>query len=137
MTLSLQRERETSFLSPELLSVARIARQRVARRNQSAALKLQLICTAIRLKPLVASHTCVMQCHKMSLHQYDLCVCVCVRACVCVSRNLSCAKEQQRRNMRECAGLINALMSYVQSCVAEDNPDDKVTTPLPFPPSLI
>ncbi|CAL8258619.1 unnamed protein product [Gadus morhua 'NCC'] len=40
-------------------------------------------------------------------------------------RNLSCAKEKQRQTMRECDGLIDALLSYIQSCVAEDNPDDK------------
>lgn len=28
--------------------------------------------------------------------------------------------------MRECRGLIDSLMGYVQSCVAEENPDDKV-----------
>lgn len=28
--------------------------------------------------------------------------------------------------MRDCRGLIDSLMSYVQSCVAEENPDDKV-----------
>ncbi|XP_018523677.1 plakophilin-1 isoform X1 [Lates calcarifer] len=40
-------------------------------------------------------------------------------------RNLSCAQQKERRAMRECSGLIDALMSYIQSCVAEDNPDDK------------
>lgn len=28
--------------------------------------------------------------------------------------------------MRECRGLVDSLMSYIQSCVAEENPDDKV-----------
>ncbi|CAL8368098.1 unnamed protein product [Lota lota] len=40
-------------------------------------------------------------------------------------RNLSCANKKLRQTMRECQGLIDSLMSYVQSCVAEDNPDDK------------
>ncbi|XP_056131435.1 plakophilin-1 [Lampris incognitus] len=40
-------------------------------------------------------------------------------------RNLSCAGQNERQAMRECRGLIDSLMIYVQSCVAEDNPDDK------------
>ena len=40
--------------------------------------------------------------------------------------NLSCARMEERQAMRVCPGLINSLMSYVQSCIAEDNPDDKV-----------
>ncbi|KAL7398955.1 hypothetical protein ABVT39_017589 [Epinephelus coioides] len=40
-------------------------------------------------------------------------------------RNLSCAQKKERQAMRECRGLIDSLMSYVQSCVAEENPDDK------------
>ncbi|XP_071762417.2 plakophilin-1 isoform X1 [Centroberyx gerrardi] len=40
-------------------------------------------------------------------------------------RNLSCAQQKERQAMRDCRGLIDSLMSYVQSCVAEDNPDDK------------
>ncbi|KAM9351106.1 plakophilin-1 [Symphorus nematophorus] len=40
-------------------------------------------------------------------------------------RNLSCAQKKERHAMRECRGLIDSLMSYVQSCVAEENPDDK------------
>ncbi|XP_023280963.1 plakophilin-1 [Seriola lalandi dorsalis] len=40
-------------------------------------------------------------------------------------RNLSCAKKRERQAMRDCPGLIDSLMSYVQSCVAEENPDDK------------
>ncbi|KAM6983186.1 plakophilin-1 [Tautogolabrus adspersus] len=40
-------------------------------------------------------------------------------------RNLSCAQKKERQAMRECPGLIDSLMSYVQSCVAEENPDDK------------
>lgn len=43
-----------------------------------------------------------------------------------VCRNLSCSKEKERTAMRECNGLIDSLMSYIQSCVAEENPDDKV-----------
>ncbi|XP_059190093.1 plakophilin-1 [Centropristis striata] len=40
-------------------------------------------------------------------------------------RNLSCAQQKERQAMRDCRGLIDSLMSYVQSCVAEENPDDK------------
>ncbi|XP_029291387.1 plakophilin-1 [Cottoperca gobio] len=40
-------------------------------------------------------------------------------------RNLSCGKKKDRQAMRECNGLIDSLMSYVQSCVVEENPDDK------------
>ncbi|KAJ8393566.1 hypothetical protein AAFF_G00060390 [Aldrovandia affinis] len=40
-------------------------------------------------------------------------------------RNLSCAKEGERQAMRNCRGLIDSLVSYVQSCVAADTPDDK------------
>ncbi|KAF3860492.1 hypothetical protein F7725_000747 [Dissostichus mawsoni] len=40
-------------------------------------------------------------------------------------RNLSSGKKKDREAMRDCSGLINSLMSYIQSCVAEDNPDDK------------
>ncbi|KAF3696922.1 Plakophilin-1 Band-6 protein [Channa argus] len=39
-------------------------------------------------------------------------------------RNLSCSKESERKAMRECPGLIDSLLSYIQSCVAEENPDD-------------
>ncbi|XP_045913291.1 plakophilin-1 isoform X1 [Micropterus dolomieu] len=40
-------------------------------------------------------------------------------------RNLSCAQKKERQAMRECRGLIDSLMNYIQSCVAEENPDDK------------
>ncbi|XP_060931341.1 plakophilin-1 [Limanda limanda] len=41
-------------------------------------------------------------------------------------RNLSCSEHKvDRQEMRECSGLIDSLMSYIQSCVAEENPDDK------------
>ncbi|XP_030279588.1 plakophilin-1 [Sparus aurata] len=40
-------------------------------------------------------------------------------------RNLSCGQKSERQAMRDCRGLIDSLMSYVQSCVAEENPDDK------------
>lgn len=41
-------------------------------------------------------------------------------------RNLSCGKLKARQAMRDCRGLIDSLMSYIQSCVAEEDPDDKV-----------
>lgn len=40
-------------------------------------------------------------------------------------RNLSCAKVGERQAMRGCRGLIDSLVSYIQSCAAEDMPDDK------------
>uniref|UniRef100_H3DC40 Plakophilin 1 n=1 Tax=Tetraodon nigroviridis TaxID=99883 RepID=H3DC40_TETNG len=40
-------------------------------------------------------------------------------------RNLSCGKQKARQAMRDCCGLIDSLMSYIQSCIAEENPDDK------------
>ncbi|KAF0036242.1 hypothetical protein F2P81_011554 [Scophthalmus maximus] len=40
-------------------------------------------------------------------------------------RNLSCGKHRERHAMRKCDGLINSLIGYVQSCVAEENPDDE------------
>lgn len=43
-----------------------------------------------------------------------------------VCRNLSWGKQTARQAMRECRGLVDSLMSYIQSCVAEENPDDKV-----------
>ncbi|XP_030623686.1 plakophilin-1 [Chanos chanos] len=40
-------------------------------------------------------------------------------------RNLSCAKVQERQVMRECRGLIDSIITYIQSCVDVDQPDDK------------
>uniref|UniRef100_A0A8C9SHC1 Plakophilin 1 n=1 Tax=Scleropages formosus TaxID=113540 RepID=A0A8C9SHC1_SCLFO len=40
-------------------------------------------------------------------------------------RNLSCTKEVERQAMRNCPGLIESLVGYIQSCVETDNPDDK------------
>lgn len=40
-------------------------------------------------------------------------------------RNLSCAQKKERDAMRSCPGLIDSLVSYTHSCVAEENPDDK------------
>ncbi|KAM8863620.1 plakophilin-1-like [Spinachia spinachia] len=40
-------------------------------------------------------------------------------------RNLSCSQKKERQAMRQCRGLIDSLMNYVQSCVVEENPDDK------------
>lgn len=48
----------------------------------------------------------------------------------CLFRNLSCGKQTARQAMRDCRGLIDSLMSYIQSCVAEENPDDKVNCPV-------
>lgn len=44
-----------------------------------------------------------------------------------VFRNLSCGDQDERKKMRDTPGLIDSLMSYIQSCVAEEKPDDKVT----------
>ncbi|XP_072223273.1 plakophilin-1 [Leuresthes tenuis] len=40
-------------------------------------------------------------------------------------RNLSCCPKDERQQMRSCPKLIDSLMSYIESCVAEENPDDK------------
>ncbi|KAJ8370402.1 hypothetical protein SKAU_G00104300 [Synaphobranchus kaupii] len=40
-------------------------------------------------------------------------------------RNLSSANVAERQAMRNCRGLIDSLVSYIQSCVAEEIPDDK------------
>ncbi|XP_077369708.1 plakophilin-1 [Festucalex cinctus] len=40
-------------------------------------------------------------------------------------RNLSCAQLRERTAMRDCRGLVDSLMCYLQSCVADNNPDDK------------
>lgn len=40
-------------------------------------------------------------------------------------RNLSSGQQSDRQTMRKIPSLIDSLMSYVQSCVAEENPDDK------------
>ncbi|CAI5647618.1 plakophilin-1 isoform X1 [Oreochromis aureus] len=45
----------------------------------------------------------------------------CATGCL---RNLSSGKDGQRQTMRSCPGLIDSLMSYMKSCVAEENPDD-------------
>ncbi|KAL4658556.1 plakophilin-1-like [Arapaima gigas] len=40
-------------------------------------------------------------------------------------RNLSSAKHGTRQAMRNCSGLIDSLVTYVQACVAADRPDEK------------
>ncbi|XP_041944017.1 plakophilin-1 isoform X1 [Alosa sapidissima] len=40
-------------------------------------------------------------------------------------RNLSAAKVGNRQSMRKTSGLIDALVKYIQNCVADDKPDDK------------
>ncbi|XP_076133460.1 plakophilin-1 [Alosa pseudoharengus] len=39
-------------------------------------------------------------------------------------RNLSCASKRERQAMRDCNGLIDALVTYVQSCVTIENADE-------------
>lgn len=41
-------------------------------------------------------------------------------------RNLSSDKQKNRQAMRNCRGLIDSLISYVQACADADRPDDKV-----------
>ncbi|RVE70617.1 hypothetical protein OJAV_G00066060 [Oryzias javanicus] len=45
----------------------------------------------------------------------------CATGCL---RNLSCGEEQERNSMRRCPHLIDSLISYIRSCVAEGNPND-------------
>ncbi|KAM8830149.1 plakophilin-1 [Synchiropus picturatus] len=40
-------------------------------------------------------------------------------------RNLSCAQKKERKAMRDCPGMVDSLVTYLQACVAEENPDDK------------
>ncbi|XP_076123756.1 plakophilin-1 [Alosa pseudoharengus] len=40
-------------------------------------------------------------------------------------RNLSAAKVGNRQSMRKTSGLIDALVKYIQNCVADDKPDDE------------
>ncbi|XP_041083858.1 plakophilin-1-like isoform X2 [Polyodon spathula] len=40
-------------------------------------------------------------------------------------RNLSSANQSDRDAMRNCWGLVDSLVSYVQACVSADRPDDK------------
>lgn len=61
-----------------------------------------------------SSQTC--KCCQANLNKSILLLC----------RNLSCGKQKERQAMRDCPGLIDSLMSYVQSCVAEETPDEKV-----------
>ncbi|CAN9516066.1 unnamed protein product [Ophioblennius macclurei] len=46
----------------------------------------------------------------------------CATGCL---RNLSSGEVSERQAMRNCPKLVDSLMTYVQSCVAEENPDDK------------
>ncbi|XP_042562356.1 plakophilin-1 [Clupea harengus] len=39
-------------------------------------------------------------------------------------RNLSCSSKEERQAMRGCHGLIDSIVTYVQSCVAVDSVDD-------------
>lgn len=64
-------------------------------------------------------------------HGCNLGLCKCchvdpTKSILLLYRNLSCGKKKERQAMRECPGLIDSLMSYVQSCVAEETPDEKV-----------
>lgn len=90
--------------------------------SSSDALKKELIATALPAltENVVVPFTCWSDnCAKNNVHPD-----VFYSATGCL-RNLSCSKEKERTAMRECNGLIDSLMSYIQSCVAEENPDDK------------
>uniref|UniRef100_A0A8C2ZJ22 Plakophilin 1 n=2 Tax=Cyclopterus lumpus TaxID=8103 RepID=A0A8C2ZJ22_CYCLU len=90
--------------------------------SSSDALKKELIATALPAltENVVVPFTCWSDnCAKNNIHPD-----VFYSATGCL-RNLSCSQEKERRAMRECHGLIDSLMSYIQSCVAEENPDDK------------
>lgn len=41
--------------------------------------------------------------------------------------NLSCSSKEERQAMRGCHGLIDSIVTYVQSCVAVDSVDDMVS----------
>ena len=49
---------------------------------------------------------------------------VCV--CVCVRRNVSSDGAEARRRLRECEGLVDALLHALQSAVGKKDMDNKV-----------
>lgn len=51
---------------------------------------------------------------------------LCASSFLSPHRNLSSANQSDRDAMRNCRGLIDSLVSYVQTCVSADRPDDKV-----------
>ncbi|TNN82318.1 Plakophilin-1 [Liparis tanakae] len=92
--------------------------------SSADALKKELIATALPAltENVVVPFTCWSDnCAKNNVHPD-----VFYSATGCL-RNLSCSQEKERTAMRECHGLIDSLMSYIQSCVAEENPDDKLS----------
>ncbi|XP_008284362.1 plakophilin-1 [Stegastes partitus] len=85
-------------------------------------LKEELIATALPAltENVVKPFTCWSD--SSANNHVDPSVFYCATGCL---RNLSSGSESERKAMRECPGLIDSLMSYIQSCVAEENPDDK------------
>lgn len=55
-------------------------------------------------------------------------MCVCVRVCVC--RNVSSDGAEARRRLRECEGLVDALLHALQSAVGKKDMDNKVNKSL-------
>lgn len=46
--------------------------------------------------------------------------------CVCVCRNVSSDGAEARRRLRECEGLVDALLHALQSAVGKKDMDNKV-----------
>ncbi|XP_072305959.1 plakophilin-1 [Eucyclogobius newberryi] len=90
--------------------------------SSSDELKSELIATAL---PVLTAHVIVpFTCWSDSTANNNIHPEVFYNATGCL-RNLSCAQKEERDAMRSCPSLIDALISYTQSCVAEENPDDK------------
>ncbi|XP_075332947.1 plakophilin-1 [Odontesthes bonariensis] len=83
-------------------------------------LKTELMTTALPAltKNVVVPFTCLSDSNK----HIDPSVFYYATGCL---RNLSYGQKDERQQMRSCPKLIDSLMSYMQSCVAEENPDDK------------
>lgn len=56
-----------------------------------------------------------------------LCYYYCKLVLVLLNSNLSCASKAERQAMRNCDGLIDSIVTYIQSCVAVDSADDMVS----------
>ncbi|TNM87047.1 hypothetical protein fugu_007277 [Takifugu bimaculatus] len=90
--------------------------------SSSDELKEELIATAL---PALTENVVVpFTCWSDSTNNNNIHPDVFYNATGCL-RNLSCGKLKARQAMRDCRGLIDSLMSYIQSCVAEEDPDDK------------
>lgn len=54
-------------------------------------------------------------------------ICKYINFSLCSNRNVSSERSEARRKLRECTGLVDALMYIVQSQINRKDVDDKVT----------